>query len=120
MTRLLIADEWAIIRKVGSRILTDLDFMVSEASSTAEATSMCEAAMPDVIIVDSSIDGALDFIASVRGMSGGDQVKIYFSIIESDLKVMMAGKRAGADDFLMKPFDRAILSATFGRLAVAA
>ncbi len=34
--------------------------------------------------------------------------------------LLMAGKRAGASDFLLKPFDRKILTAVFGNRAIAA
>ena len=40
--------------------------------------------------------------------------------VEADLKKMMMGKRAGADDFLLKPFDRKILTQVFGNLSAAA
>ncbi len=50
----------------------------------------------------------------VRALPEGKAVKIYYCVVEAELKVMMAGKRAGANDFLLKPFDREILTKTFG------
>ena len=47
-------------------------------------------------------------------------MKIYYCVVEADLKKMMAGKRAGATDFLMKPFDRKILTSVFAGLSIAA
>lgn len=120
MQRLMIADDSAVIRKVGKRILAGLDFMVAEAASADEALKMCQAQLPNVLIVDASMAGALDLIAGVRRMDADRQVRIYFCVVEADLKHLMQGKRAGADDFLMKPFDRTILTSAFGRLAAAA
>lgn len=120
MQRILIADDSSVIRKVGKRILNGLGFMVAEAATAAETLRFCEIQMPDVLIVDASLDGALDLIANVRALEDGAKVRIYFCLVMADLKQMMAGKRAGADDFLLKPFDRSALAQTFGSLAAAA
>ncbi|MNL59710.1 hypothetical protein D3C87_1834610 [compost metagenome] len=72
------------------------------------------------MIVDASLDGALDLIAAVRALPNGKSVKIFYCVIEADLKRMMAGKRAGADDFLLKPFDRKILTSVFAGQSMAA
>lgn len=120
MQRLMIADDSAVICKVAKRILSGMNFQVVEASSTAEALMMCDAQLPSVLIVDSGMDEVLDLIRTVRQMDGGDQVRIFYSTIENDIKILMVGKRAGADDFLLKPFDRRTLETTFGRFALAA
>ena len=65
------------------------------------------------LIVDACLPGATDLIGEVRGLPGGDKVKIYYCLIEGKFKHMMQGKRAGADDFLLKPFDREILTKVF-------
>jgi two-component system, chemotaxis family, chemotaxis protein CheY len=120
MRRLMIADESDVVRKVGRRILTGIGFLVAESQSGLEALARCEAEMPDILIVDAALDGALELIANVRLMEGGKAVKIYYCVIEADLKKMMAGKRAGADDFLLKPFDRKILTSVFASQTMAA
>ncbi|MGN6551994.1 MAG: response regulator [Pararhizobium sp.] len=120
MQRLMIADDSAVIRKVAKRILSGLGFAVAEASSAAEARLMCQTALPRVLIVDGAMDGALDLITAVRNLEGGREVRIYFCVVEADLRHLMIGRRAGADDYLMKPFDRPMLTRVFSRLAEAA
>jgi len=120
MQRLMIADSSDIVRKVGKRILSELGFLVAEAGSAREAIMRCQTDLPALLVVDAGLDGALDVIAAVRAMPNGKQVRIYYCVIEADLKKMMVGKRAGADDFLLKPFDRKILTAVFGSFAIAA
>ena len=120
MQRLLIADNSSVIRKVGKRILNGLGFMVAEAGTAAETLHLCEIRLPDILIIDAALDGALDVIAGVRAMEGGADVRIYFCLVKADLKHMMVGRRAGVDDFLLKPFDRALLERTFGNVAAAA
>lgn len=113
MQRLILVDGSVIIRKVGKRILSDLGYLVTEAEDTRSAMALCEGGMPAVLIVDSCLDDGADFIREVRALPDGKAVKIYYCLIESKLKTMMQGKRAGADDFLLKPFDREILTKMF-------
>lgn len=120
MQRLMIADNSDIVRKVGKRILSELGFLVAEAGGAHEALMRCQAELPNFLIVDASLEGALDLIAAVRGLPEGKNVRIFYCVIEADLKRMMAGKRAGADEFLLKPFDRKILTSVFAGHAAAA
>lgn len=120
MQRLMIADNSDVVRKVGKRILSELGFLVTEAATAAEALNLCRAELPALLIVDAAMEGALELIQQVRALPNGQSVRIYYCVIEADLKKMMLGKRAGANDFLMKPFDRKILTSVFAGLAVAA
>jgi two-component system, chemotaxis family, chemotaxis protein CheY len=115
MRRLLIVDDSSVIRKVAKRILSDLEFLVSEADSAYQAEMNCQAELPEIVIVDATMDDALELIARIRAMAAGAPVHIVYCLVEADLKSMMQGKRAGADDFLIKPFDRRILTAAFDR-----
>lgn len=114
MQRLILVDASVIIRKVGKRILSDLGYLVNEVEDTASAMALCEGGVPAILIVDACLDDATTLIQDVRKLPGGDGVKIYYCLIEAKLKTMMQGKRAGADEFLMKPFDRELLTQTFG------
>ncbi len=120
MQRLMIIDSSDIVRRVGKRILSELGFQVVEAENAREAVMRCQADLPNFIIVDAAMDGALDVIGTIRAMPQGKTARIFYCVIEADLKKMMAGKRAGADDFLLKPFDRKILTSVFSGFAQAA
>lgn len=120
MQRLMIIDSSDIVRRVGKRILSELGFQVVEAENAREAVMRCQAELPNFIIVDAAMDGALDVIGTIRAMPQGKTARIFYCVIEADLKKMMAGKRAGADDFLLKPFDRKILTSVFSGFAQAA
>ncbi|AHK42303.1 putative two-component response regulator protein [Ensifer adhaerens OV14] len=120
MRRLMIADGSDVVRKVGKRILSGMGFLVYEAPSGLEALVRCEAELPNILVVDAGLEGALDLIANIRRLPNGASVRIYYCVVEADLKKMMAGKRAGADDFLLKPFDRKILTSVFASQSMAA
>jgi two-component system, chemotaxis family, chemotaxis protein CheY len=119
MQRLMIVDDSSVIRKVAKRILSGLDFLVSEADTGHQALMHCQAQLPHILIVDATMPDALEIIGAVRQLPGGAAVRIYYCVVEADLKSMMQGKRAGADDFLIKPFDRRILTSVFGHLSKA-
>ena len=113
MQRLVLVEKSVIIRKVAKRILSDLGYMVSEADDTQTALSICKSRLPAVLIVDAGLPGATDLISDARKLQGGADIKIYYCLVEGKFKSMMQGRRAGADDFLLKPFDREILTKVF-------
>ncbi|MEY9628590.1 two-component system chemotaxis response regulator CheY [Sinorhizobium fredii] len=96
MRRLMIADGSDVVRKVGKRILSGMGFLVLEAPSSLEALVRCEAELPNILIVDSGLDGALELIANIRRLPEGASVRIYYCVVEADLRKMMAGKRAAS------------------------
>ena len=62
--------------------------------------------MPDVILVDwrmPKMDG-LEFVGRLRRMPGGD-AKVLYCAVEGDAGHVARAKRAGVDDYIMKPFD---------------
>jgi two-component system chemotaxis response regulator CheY len=109
MTQCLVVDDSNVVRKVARRILEDLEFSVIEAEDGAEALLFCRKAMPDLILLDSQMpemDG-MAFLAALRKETmGGHRPKVLFCVAENDASHITKALRAGADDFLLKPFDR--------------
>ncbi|MGE0500216.1 MAG: PleD family two-component system response regulator [Rhizobiaceae bacterium] len=122
MKRCMFVDASSVIRKVAKRILGGPDLMVIEADSGAQALSMCEADMPDVIVVDTSLPdmSAEDFIRHVRRIETPIQPQIAISLIEVDIGTIMRAKRAGAHGYLLKPFNRPQLLERFRQFQAAA
>ena len=107
----LIVDDSRIIRKVARRIVEGLGYEVDEAADGAEAFSYCTGAMPDVLLVDWNMpvmDG-ITFLRRLRAMPGGKQPKVLFCTIETRPERIAEALAAGADDYVMKPFDGEIL-----------
>ena len=107
----LIVDDSRIIRKVARRIVEDLGFEVDEAADGIEALSHCSALLPDVILLDWNMpvmDG-LTFIRRLRAQPNGDRPKVLFCTIETAPERIAEALGAGADDYIMKPFDGEIL-----------
>jgi two-component system chemotaxis response regulator CheY len=107
----LIVDDSRIIRKVARRIVEGLGFEVDEAADGAEALAYCASVMPEVVLLDWNMpvmDG-LTFLRRLRGQPGGERPKVLFCTIETDPARIAEGLAAGADDYVMKPFDGEIL-----------
>jgi two-component system chemotaxis response regulator CheY len=107
----LIVDDSRIIRKVARRIIEGLGYEVDEAADGAEALAYCIGAMPDVVLVDWNMpvmDG-ITFLRRLRATPGGDRPKVLFCTIETRPERIAEALAAGADDYVMKPFDGAIL-----------
>jgi two-component system chemotaxis response regulator CheY len=116
MLHLLIADPSQHDCDTASGLFADLGFSVAMSPSALDAMARCEAMLPDLIIVDSGLNGALELIAAIRLMSGGKRTRMLYGVTEADLRGLMAAKHAGADDFLLKPYDMKVLHALFDEM----
>ena len=113
MKHCLIVDDSAIIRKVAKRILEGLSLRTSEAEDGRQALTVCTAEMPDAILLDWNMpvmDG-YDFLKELRSMPGGKAPKVVFCTTENDVAHITRAMRAGADEYVMKPFDKEIMTA---------
>ena len=122
MKTCLVVDDSRVIRKVSRRILEDLGFEVAEAGDGVEAMAWCTAVMPDVILLDWQMpvmDG-LEFLKRLRGEPGGDRPKVVFCSVENDLDKIREALDAGADEYIMKPFDGSIVAGKLEYLGMAA
>jgi two-component system, chemotaxis family, chemotaxis protein CheY len=108
----LVVDDSRVIRKVARRILEDLGFEVAEAADGVEAMSWCNAIMPDAILLDwqmPAMDG-LEFLRRLREAPGGTEPKVVFCSVENDIERIREALDAGADEYVMKPFDSDIVA----------
>lgn len=122
MKRCMFVDDSSVIRKVAKRILTGPDMLVIEAEGGHEALRMCSADMPDIIVVDATLGDmeAADLIRSVRSLAAVSVPQILLSLVEVDIGAIMRAKRAGAQGYLLKPFNRSQLIERFRTLNIAA
>lgn len=112
MKSFLLVDDSAIIRKLAKRMLAKHDYQFSEAENGAVALTICRDNMPSGILLDWNMpvmDG-LTFIRELRTLPGGDKPKVLFCTTECEMDKIETAIGAGADEFIMKPFDEEILS----------
>ena len=121
MKTCLIVDDSRVIRKVSRHILETLGFAVEEAENGQQALDRCDTSMPDVILLDWNMpvmDG-YEFLGNLRRMPGGDQPKVVFCTTENDVAHIREAISAGADEYVMKPFDRETLEGKLQLVGVA-
>lgn len=120
MKRCLVVDDSSVIRKVARRIMEDLDFSVTEAEDGPEALGMCAGSMPDMILVDWHMPtmGGVDFLAELRASPDGDRPTVLFCASENDVAHIARAMRAGADDYILKPFNREIVEAKLAEIGL--
>ena len=113
MKSCLVVDDSKVIRKVARHILETLNFTVDEAEDGREALSRVEASMPDVVLLDWNMPvmGGLEFLQNLRRTDHPVQPKVVFCTTENDGSHIRAAMDAGADEYVMKPFDRETLHA---------
>jgi two-component system, chemotaxis family, chemotaxis protein CheY len=110
MKSCLIVDDSKVIRKVARHILETLQFEVDEASDGTEALEHCASKTPDVILLDWNMPvmSGMDFLRAYRA-ANVTNAKIIFCTTENGIGHIQAAINAGADEYVMKPFDRETL-----------
>lgn len=112
----LLVDDSRMIRKVARRIMEQHGFSVTEAEDGAEAIARCRAAMPDLVLTDwdMPVMTGPEFVAALRELPGSADTRVVFCTSKSGAQDIHHGIGAGADDWIVKPFDEATLT---GKLA---
>jgi two-component system chemotaxis response regulator CheY len=115
MKTCLVVDDSSVIRKVARRILESMDFRILEAQDGEQALGSCRQQLPDAVLLDwnmPKMDG-YEFLKALRRMPGGDQPKVVFCTTENDVAHIARALHAGANEYIMKPFDKEIVAAKF-------
>lgn len=120
MKSCLIVDDSRVVRKVASRIVHDLGLECREAEDGQKAVEACEQAMPDAILLDWNMPvmSGIEFLERLRQMSGGDKPKVVFCTTENDIAHIQRAMQAGANEYIMKPFDSEIIESKFIQIGI--
>ncbi|TZG28616.1 response regulator [Sphingomonas montanisoli] len=111
MKTCLVVDDSKVIRKVARHILEGLSFNVDEAGDGREALDRCQSSPPDVILLDWNMPvmSGIEFLRALGQTEIAPRPKIVFCTTEDDVGHIRAAIDAGADEYMMKPFDRATI-----------
>ncbi|MEH6700549.1 response regulator [Parasphingorhabdus sp.] len=107
----LIVDDASVIRKVSRHILESLGFEVSDAENGLVGLEKCAEKNFDLILLDWNMPvmTGIEFIKELRSRPDGGIPKIVFCTTESDVSHIREAMTAGADEYVMKPFDHETL-----------
>ena len=94
-------------------------FVVHCVASVAEAKASLETGIPDILIAEVVLDqeSGLDLCRYVRALPSFHSLPIMLLTSLTTLKDKVAGFDAGADDYVVKPFDAYYLKARISLLA---
>jgi two-component system chemotaxis response regulator CheY len=115
MKSCLVVDDSRVVRKVARRIAEDLGFECTEAEDGQKAYEACQAKMPEAILLDWNMPvmSGIEFLEKLRKMSNGTYPKVVFCTTENDMTQIQKAIMAGADEYIMKPFDSEIIQSKF-------
>jgi len=110
--RALVVDDSRAMRVLMTRMLKEIGFDVQEAGDGREAlTRLREMGEVDIVLVDwnmPEMDG-LEFLRAVRSDRGWDDIRVMMVTTECGMDEVMSALQEGADDYVMKPFDKEII-----------
>lgn len=115
MKSCLVVDDSKVVRMVARKILEGLNFEIEEAENGKIAMDACLKRMPDVILLDWNMPvmSGIEFLEKLRQMKDGDRPKVVFCTTENDMAHIQRAMMAGANEYIMKPFDRDIVESKF-------
>ncbi len=120
MKTCLIVDDSKVIRMVAKKILDELGFGTEEAADGQIALDACKAKMPEAVLLDWNMPvmNGIEFLRALREHPGGDAPIVIFCTTENDLDHIQEAMSAGANEYIMKPFDSDIIQAKFQQVGL--
>ncbi|MCP5412185.1 MAG: response regulator [Alphaproteobacteria bacterium] len=122
MKHCLVIEDSRVIRTVARRIIEELRYSVDEAEDGIAALRACREKMPDLIVLDWNLPSmkGMEFVKSLRGQQGGHQPFILFCATENDAGEIAQARAAGANECILKPFDREAICDKLAQVGVIA
>ena len=109
MKHCLIVDDSDVIRRIAKHLLATLRFETSEAANARDALALCHDRMPDAILLDWSMPelSGFEFLALLRKQPQGRKPVVLYCMTDNDPGHVSRALASGANEILIKPFDRA-------------
>lgn len=118
MSKILIVDDDPVIRKLAENLVKRQGHKVLTAENGVDGFTKFKNFKPDVVISDvlmPEMDG-YEFCAKIRSIPEGRQVPILLMTSLDSVEQKIMGFDAGADDYIIKPFDPREFNARLGIL----
>ena len=114
--KILVAEDSLVVRTVVCDQLHDEGYETVEAADGSAALIVCAAERPDAILLDIEMPGldGYQVLATLKADPELRDIPVVFLTGRTSTDDMVAGLRAGAHDYLKKPFEPAELIARVG------
>ena len=116
----LIVDDSRVIRRVARQILESIGFACEEAENGQLALDVCTRKLPEMVLLDWNMPvmNGIDFMRAMRQLPDGQKPLVLFCTIENNLERIQEALSAGADEYIMKPFDADIIRGKLTQLGL--
>jgi two-component system response regulator MprA len=102
---LLVVDDDALIRRMLTRTLAAEGYAVEAVADGGAALAAVERSVPDAVVLDVAMPGVDGLAVTRRLRAKGLRVPILLLTARDALRDRVDGLDAGADDYLVKPFE---------------
>jgi two-component system chemotaxis response regulator CheY len=107
----LVVDDSRVIRRMARDILAGLGLRTAEAEHGLAALEFCRTTVPDFVLLDwnmPEMDG-ISCLRALRAMELTPRPIVVMCTTESGLAKIREALEAGADEYIMKPYDHEVL-----------
>lgn len=116
MATLLVVDDAAFMRMRCSKLLTESGYQVVEAENGVQAVKQYEEHRPDAVLLDITMP-EMDGLTALREIRKLDpNAKVAMVTAMGQQSIVMEALKAGARDFVLKPFQSDRVLATVKKL----
>jgi two-component system chemotaxis response regulator CheY len=107
----LIVDDSRVIRRMAADILKGLGLRTAEAEHGGKAVEFCRTTVPQMVLLDwnmPEMDG-ISCLRALRAMNLEPRPLVVMCTTENSVSKIREALEAGADEYIMKPYDREVL-----------
>ncbi len=120
MKSCLIVDDSKVVRMVARKIFEGLNFSIAEAEDGQVALDSCANSLPDVVLLDWNMPvmSGIEFLKALRAIPDIKQPVVVFCTTENDMSHIQEAIEAGANEYIMKPFDSEIIESKLSQVGM--
>ncbi len=120
MKRCLIVDDSKIVRKVSRKIIEPMGYEIFEAEDGQQALYISKREPISVVMLDWNMPvmNGLEYLKALRALPDIEQPMVVFCTTENDMAKIIEAMTAGANEYVMKPFDDDIIRSKFEQLGL--
>jgi two-component system chemotaxis response regulator CheY len=120
MKKCLIVDDSKIVRKVSRGIIEPMGYEIFEAENGEEALEIALNNPITVVMLDWNMPvmNGMEFLVHLRADTKIEQPAVIFCTTENEMSKIIQAMQAGANEYVMKPYDAAIIRSKFEQLGL--
>lgn len=120
MKTCLIVDDSKIVRKVSRGIIEPMGYEILEAENGEEALRLSTAHKIDVVMLDWNMPvmNGMEYLLKLRALADIAQPQVIFCTTENEMAKIIEAMQAGANEYVMKPYDENIIRGKFEQLGL--